>query len=428
MEAAMQARGRRMRLFTSLGGITLVSVVLQSLSVSVQADGDGPSLTNSLVVRSVRYDHGSMLVKSTDPDAFKRTTAERDDLVDYSEQRNVDRQVILRAFRGVSEFSILTTKLEEEFPDIYVRSGMSPERGAWIQFTSKPTSRLIAPLKGLPVDVRLSWGAPASSAELAAMAESMAVAMGSQSSLFTTARTGYDSTSQRMSVRYTPAPDASEDQVSAGLQSVLAAGLVDGVLPLPVDLIREDGVVRTQEVSVRGGHHLDPGCTSGFTAVRAGSGGVLSADHCNISMAYDGNGTVLNNAFRLASRTTDIQWYRIRTGHNMSTQFTVYSTNRTVKTVANAVLGSIVCHYGRASSERCANIVAIDQCITYPGGVTRCGIDITQGDVSAGGDSGGPWYSGNQANGIHSGATAGFESYFTRIGRVSLLDAYVPTG
>ncbi|MGI5146764.1 hypothetical protein ACQEVC_10325 [Plantactinospora sp. CA-294935] len=93
--------------------------------------------------------------------------------------------------------------------------------------------------------------------------------------------------------------------------------------------------------------------------------------------------------------------------------------------VGNAPINSAVCHWGRTSGYRCSHVADTDTCRTLSGH-RYCGLDVTDDDVSAGGDSGGPWFFGNTARGGHSGASDGVASYFTRIGRVRVhLDATV---
>ncbi|UUZ59902.1 S1 family peptidase [Nocardioides sp. B-3] len=53
---------------------------------------------------------------------------------------------------------------------------------------------------------------------------------------------------------------------------------------------------------------------------------------------------------------------------------------------------------------------------------------MTWNDISSGGDSGGPWFDGGIAQGIHAGAIDDEHSFFTRISRVGSLDAYVVQG
>ena len=132
-----------------------------------------------------------------------------------------------------------------------------------------------------------------------------------------------------------------------------------------------------------------------------------------------------------ANETIDFQFHRTLTenGHSTNKQFRATSRqesgDRAVSAVANAPIDSVVCHWGRTTGYSCSTVADTDTCQTLSG-QQFCGLDISDNDISEGGDSGGPWFFGNTARGGHTGAFSGVESYFTRIGRVqNALDATV---
>lgn len=63
-------------------------------------------------------------------------------------------------------------------------------------------------------------------------------------------------------------------------------------------------------------------------------------------------------------------------------------------------------------------MISQNECFIY-NGHTWCGQDESDSYVIAGGDSGGPWFTGNTANGISASGGYPNTDTFTRIGRAS---------
>lgn len=81
-----------------------------------------------------------------------------------------------------------------------------------------------------------------------------------------------------------------------------------------------------------------------------------------------------------------------------------YRTITGVMDRSGQVQGSTACHYGATTGYSCGIIQANDVCRELRG-VTGCKWVTVRNANSASGDSGGPWYSGSWAYGIHSGTS-----------------------
>jgi len=208
--------------------------------------------------------------------------------------------------------------------------------------------------------------------------------------------------------------------------------------------------VRIKEISsrlvpqaIRGGATINIGCTTGFT-VRQKYGatrGVLSAAHCEgYWLTYsDGNGpgALLQTMATSWNAIEDVQWFKPRgiglfpppveskfygVSSTLPTQVTGFVTQ------AGTDVGRRVCHRGITSGFSCGTVTSTSFNPSDPPHYYVCGsptLDpvacaatwISVGPLQdpesiapdlecAGGDSGGPWFSGGQAMGIH---TAGPE-------------------
>ncbi|NMO57440.1 S1 family peptidase [Actinoplanes sp. TBRC 11911] len=85
-----------------------------------------------------------------------------------------------------------------------------------------------------------------------------------------------------------------------------------------------------------------------------------------------------------------------------------------------APVGAAVCRSGSTTGTHCGTILAKNQTVVYPEGAVT---GLTRTDVCAeGGDSGGPWLAGDQAQGVTSGGsgdcTAGGETFFQPVNEI----------
>ena len=85
-----------------------------------------------------------------------------------------------------------------------------------------------------------------------------------------------------------------------------------------------------------------------------------------------------------------------------------------------APVGAAVCRSGSTTGTFCGTILAKNQTVNYPEGAVT---GLTRTDVCAeGGDSGGPWLSGDQAQGVTSGGsgdcTVGGETFFQPVNEI----------
>ena len=83
-------------------------------------------------------------------------------------------------------------------------------------------------------------------------------------------------------------------------------------------------------------------------------------------------------------------------------------------------MGAAVCRSGSTTGTRCGTVLAKNQTVVYPEGAVS---GLTRTNVCAeGGDSGGPWLSGDQAQGVTSGGsgdcTAGGETFFQPVNEI----------
>ncbi|WP_424531405.1 ricin-type beta-trefoil lectin domain protein [Sphaerisporangium viridialbum] len=192
---------------------------------------------------------------------------------------------------------------------------------------------------------------------------------------------------------------AAERLVRAGSVDAAAVRISVGQAPHPVYDIRGG------DQYVINGNTL---CSVGFSV---NNGGFVTAGHCgragNPTLGYNNvnQGTFVDSSFP----GNDYAW--VRTNGDWTPRPWVNNYGGGVVSVAGsqeAPTGASICRSGRTTGWRCGVIQAKDVTVNYSGSLVY---GLTQTTACAeGGDSGGAWMSGDQAQGVTSGASGNCSS------------------
>ena len=193
--------------------------------------------------------------------------------------------------------------------------------------------------------------------------------------------------------------------------------------------VGESGDGLTQEGVSGGGSLFLPSasgtqCTTAFPAKRGTAAGVVTANHCPESLRW-GTANVLDPASRFAAHSTgDAQWHKSNTTVDPTFRYD-WSKFRPVWALPTPTVGLAVCRFGgvTGTGTGCAKVKSVGQTGTAPDGTVYGSLVFSDRDTgSTGGDSGGPWYYGNNIYGVHQGSFVlsgkRFQS-FSHAGKVS---------
>ena len=141
-------------------------------------------------------------------------------------------------------------------------------------------------------------------------------------------------------------------------------------------------------------------CTTGFTVRNsAGARGVSTAGHCGNSQSLSGYAlTFRGEAY---SGSYDVQWHNA-SGHTYPNTIKVSTSTRSItatRSRGSQTVGSQVCKQGKTTGYTCGTISTTSYCAS--GACTWVRVAGNGTNLSEGGDSGGPWFSGNTAYGSH---------------------------
>lgn len=140
-------------------------------------------------------------------------------------------------------------------------------------------------------------------------------------------------------------------------------------------------------------------CTSGFIGRKRSSGrlGVLTAGHCRDDQEWQGNPLIFDGEHQ--GHLGDIQFHS-QGGQRYIPKFLAKKNTeiRPVLSVWDAVKDQRLCKQGRVTGYTCDNVHRVNICKR-----DMCGLTRMKHRRATGGDSGGPWFWGNTAYGIHQG-------------------------
>lgn len=202
---------------------------------------------------------------------------------------------------------------------------------------------------------------------------------------------------------------------------------------IPITVERHEGEASD---SVRGGIKLTS-CTSGFSVKNSsGTTGFVTAGHCPNTQKYSltTTGSAANSStFQKQARTStaDLQWHSTPNHTDYKNFFGSSSDSATTVTGTGvAYVGKSLCHRGSNTGYSCGLVTSISYTPAWSNAcngatcsatfVRVAGASLAEKD----GDSGGPWFSGGTAYGIHkggSGATSNAWAVYTPISRLSAI-------
>jgi streptogrisin C len=214
--------------------------------------------------------------------------------------------------------------------------------------------------------------------------------------------------------------------------------IIDGLADVDVQAFSVDVDDLAQEqVNVWAGFTFAQGtggnCTTGFSTrtTTGGQRGISTAAHCANTMSYGGTSFPFQAGDMQGNQ--DVQWHSIPSGFTALPRAQDQAGYRTITGTlgrANQPVGALVCGFGITTGYRCGRITFKNYAPSYINSPAATFIVLHENgvDLGSGGDSGGPWYSGGVAYGIHSGSVDQVDAIYMAINYISSLSVAVLTG
>ncbi|WP_244931477.1 S1 family peptidase [Nocardioides sp. W7] len=380
-------------------------------------------------------DLDSLLVEGTgQPVEVSKALAQ--DAEQYSSQ--ADGEPLTAQDAGMqNEFALAATEIELAHPDLFVHArvvveGDKSEADFLIELTSRPSEDIIATLSKISGNTEVTFGGPALTSDATTAASGAALRALREFDEVTGIGASLNEARSGIEVTFNPRAQISDNELTTIHAAVTKAAREASSLPdLEVELRGVDAEPMTWTNNVVGGRGTYLGgvhdCTTGFTAVRGGQHGFVTARHCYNNVTYRNVGGIIDfvaNAVADNGNLIDLQFHRTLSPHNTLPQFQWRAANelRTVTSMANPPDNAIICLNAWTVQYVCAQVVTPERCINgaWPETgvpVTVCRLAQTWQTIDNLGDSGGPWFNGGTAFGIHNGHNSE-GSLLTRIGAV----------
>jgi hypothetical protein len=375
-----------------------------------------------------------------------------EDIQVVAQEEGITLQQALDLYGWQDTFAEDIDQIASAYPESFAWAEMNPNGtpGALVKFKAAVPAGAANVTSDLPVPVTLSAGAAHTETEVAdlvvAAHDSVAAAVGPDGQ----AETSYNQQTERVeALVYSPVSPPSAPTVGTNARQAIAQQMPEITLPDVDVTVSTDPLLETE--TLRGGVRLRDRklpngnfdtCTSGFSVkVIEGEGnaderGLLTARHCENDLIYY-SALTSTERFRLADADRflpmnqgDIQYHRgLREKVGPSFYYAVGKYRAVTKRVKPRT-GMRACLFGRKTEgtydgkRTCTEVDDLGVSAKY-GSQDYDGLARTDRRVSRTGDSGGPWFWGGGAIGIHSGSgdrlldNDGW-SYFTPIyGRVA---------
>lgn len=287
-----------------------------------------------------------------------------------------------------NDFATLATRLDEEYPSDFAGAYILADSTFELRFAGAAPEAAISTVTATSMEISIVEWTGISAQELSRITEILHFAIYEQ-----VGRGVATSPNAREGSITIFVPDERLDVARSAFQVALSQ-VGSSASGLKITLTSEGGGASGEDAIYGGG--ILTSCTSGFSVQNSlYPNALMTAAHCGNSQTYTG-GIALS--FRAESSTRDVQW------HSSSSQTaspSFYSNSGVLSFVggkANPVVGQTLCKYGKTTGRTCDTTYLDDQCRD-----SYCDMMTMTHRYASGGDSGGPWFSGNTAYGIHSG-------------------------
>lgn len=362
------------------------------------------------------------------PDKYSSFTKEElEDAKTYASDSGTEIQTVLAEMEGQVDFSSGVDDLREKYPEYYVDATWSVDKPEIVLSAGVPDAVLQVARNYSDVVIR---DVPTEAKRLETTESVYQAALKLEGVTSATAYSTQDGAVE-LTVALSPSgKDKLSSRSTVSLEESFEKDLRKASdLPVHVSVSSESDLGSTE---IRGGlaYKLPSGkdqCTAAFVVKSGGITGISTAEHCeSLPKKYDG--VTIATQRILSKGQGDVRWARATSSTvkpSKAFQYD-YSKFRSVSRTSNPAVGTIICKFGLTHGYKCSKVYKTGVC-----SIGYCNLHAATDYISRPGDSGGPWFSGTVAMGIHHGqATINGKkrSLFTRIGAVNLINAVVYTG
>lgn len=331
------------------------------------------------------------------------TLDELEDLKWIAKEEGISFAEAIDHFGWQNEFVHYADKMEKTFPDLFAGAVFNSDgEGSWIAFKEEVPEVAIQEAATLPKTVTLIGSRGYTEFELKSELETVHDFVYHHDDI-QNAQGYYDIEKGIITIEAVPKATLSTTVKNKLLSELQNIQLVNPRLQLEINFVKH---IESDEDSkyIRGGGLLD-NCTAGFTLRNSSGGrGISTAAHCKTSPykyrnhSGDGGWTMIYRQRAHSGTYGDLARYSVGSKTATRTFYYDWNKKRYATAVASPRVGISVCNFGKTTGRTCSTVYKLNT----TRGIYK-GLTATKKSVTDHGDSGGPWYYGGTAYGVHSG-------------------------
>ncbi|NUW39019.1 hypothetical protein [Nonomuraea rhodomycinica] len=337
--------------------------------------------------------------------------AEMEDLQQAATEEGITLEEAIARYGWQDDFVRVANEARDSFPDTYAGAVIAEDgSSASIAFKGEAPATVTNLAKTVRHPVKVFGGRPYSEEELRQALRTTHYEILARPGVATSAGE-YDVETGVVTIEAQPkepiTDPAAKERFRAALQP---ARLATANPAIKVDIEVADQVESQPQAYLRGGGLLNTTgaetvCTTGFTVKKGSTTGISTASHCSddSKLRYHNHDTneytIVTRKGRHSGGHGDVAWYSRGSYTAAKTFYYNKGKTRYVDETRWAVQGVRLSNYGRTSGYKSsAKIYRINLCVDR-----ECDLVAMDKMVTKGGDSGGPWFNGTSAYGIHKG-------------------------
>ncbi|MDX3134739.1 S1 family peptidase [Streptomyces europaeiscabiei] len=334
------------------------------------------------------------------------TAGELEDILAMATDEGIPFTEAIDQYGWQDQFTEVVNELETSFPDEF-SGGVKSGDDAWFAFKGEAPAEAVELVGSLPVPVEVVSNRGFSEGELAAAQDAAHAQVLAQSGV-RDAVSFYDV--KEGEVRVQAELDSSSTKGaarSAAARKSISSTVDVGDIPVTVQVVN-DASYEKQDGKIRGGGYLSIGCTAGFNLkqISGNTKRLGTAGHCTTVATQKYS----NHSTHGGSTTVSTKWSHQGDGGDLgytskgdkaSTRTFYHNVNKSRyadKRGSMPAVGTSICKFGRTSGKTCSTVRYKN---VNAGGLGH--MVVMNGNACKPGDSGGPWFSGGTAYGIHTG-------------------------
>lgn len=323
-----------------------------------------------------------------------------------AEAEGISTEAAIERYAWQSEFAALVDDIRHDYPDDFAGARIEGDTTGWVAFSGAAPASARSEIDRFPKAITIIENRGFTEADLAERLIAIHHHTMDKSEV-DKAISSYDISTGRFEIAVELATPATTPEEKATAIALISADPPSSfaVVADRIDYEVVDALSGGYDEDVNGGMHQSS-CTAGWVIKNGSTRNIVTAGHCtnNIDLTDPtlDEDIPLGGAIEHTSREWgDLQRHSIPGGHTGVNEYRYNSGSNAfsdVTAVGTPAEGQYLTKYGKSSGRTHDHVYRLN--VSYPEGDRLVAMEHRR---ASGGDSGGPWFAGTTAYGVHSG-------------------------